>query len=61
MGVVGGGADPNFYGFIGDKESSIHGGGGGGFLEMSESGMSIIVPPINVPHVSGPKSKMSQS
>jgi hypothetical protein len=68
MGQVGAGQDPNFFGIIGDKESSIHMdaggamGGGRDFMgEMSESSMSMLQPVGNmhVPHVPGPKSKMS--
>ena len=64
MGQVGAGQDPNFYGIIGDKESSIHMDGGmmrNDFMgEMSESSISMLQPnPMHVPHVPGPKSKMT--
>jgi hypothetical protein len=36
MGQVGAGQDPNFYGIIGDKESSIHMDGGGGGIARND-------------------------
>lgn len=61
LGAQGGG---DYMGVIGDKESSIHGGGEhrNDFLgEMSESSLSMLGPMPHVPHTSGPKSKMSAS
>ena len=50
-------------GRAGGGGGTTHGGGGGrnDFLgEMSESSLSLMQP-VHVPHVPGPKSKMSQS